>query len=105
VGARFEGSAAIGLNGDPDNDMLKSPGAAYIYTRDGSNWFHRAYVKASNTRQVIRHPEDAFGFSLALSKSGDTLAVGAPEEDGGATGVGGDQTSVLADASGAVYLY
>jgi hypothetical protein len=105
VGARFEDSAAVGLDGDPNNDMLKSPGAAYVYTRSGGNWFHRSYVKASNTRQVIRDPEDAFGFSLALSESGDTLAVGAPEEDSAATGVNGDQTSVLADASGAVYLY
>jgi hypothetical protein len=105
VGARFEDSAAIGLNGDPGNDMLKSPGAAYVYTRSGNNWVHRAYVKASNTRHAVRHPEDAFGSALALSEGGDTLAVGAPEEDSGATGVNGDQTNVLADASGAVYLY
>jgi trimeric autotransporter adhesin len=40
-----------------------------------------------------------------LSPSGLHLAVGAPNEDSIAVGIGGDQTSNSASASGAVYLF
>ena len=43
-----------------------------------------AYLKASNTGE-----QDNFGESMALS--GDTLVIGAYQEDGNATGVDGDQ--------------
>jgi hypothetical protein len=105
VGAPFEDSAAVGINGDGNNDTLKSPGAAYVFTRGGGNWFQRAYVKASNNMLVPRDPEHGFGFALALSEAGDALAIGAPQEDGGATGVNGGQSDSFAGASGAVYLY
>ncbi|HEX5055323.1 MAG TPA: integrin [Gammaproteobacteria bacterium] len=105
VGANGEGSNAVGINGDQDNNMYKSPGAAYVYTRSGGQWVQRGYVKASNTGQSVQSPEEAFGFSLALSDSGETLAVGAPFEDSAATGIGGDQDDNSAAGSGAVYLY
>lgn len=105
VGAPFEDSAATGINGDEDNNMLKSPGAAYVFTRSGGNWIQRAYVKATNTMLVPRNPEHAFGFAVALADGGDTLAVGAPFEDSAATGINGNQNDTFAGASGAVYLY
>ncbi|MCA3154152.1 MAG: hypothetical protein ING30_03810, partial [Burkholderiales bacterium] len=48
---------------------------------------------------------DFFGYSVALSADGNTLAVGAAFEASNATGVNGDQTNNSASASGAVYLY
>jgi AICAR transformylase/IMP cyclohydrolase PurH len=65
-------------------------------------WSQQAYVKASNTDNP-----DFFGSSVALSDDGNTLAVGATEEDSDAKGVGGDQAdnSGLYFDGGAVYLY
>src|SRR5262249_20623719 len=46
----------------------------------------QAYVKASNTDS-----NDEFGFALALSADGSTMAVGAYGEASTAKGVGGNQ--------------
>ncbi|HSR96880.1 MAG TPA: DUF4215 domain-containing protein [Kofleriaceae bacterium] len=59
-----------------------------------------AYVKASNTNGA-----DFFGFTVALSADGSTLAVGATNEASAAKGVDGDQTSNGASKSGAVYIF
>lgn len=58
------------------------------------------YVKASNTEA-----NDWFGWSVALSADGSTLAVGAPAEDSKATGVDGDQSDNTSPSSGAVYVF
>jgi hypothetical protein len=58
------------------------------------------YVKASNTESG-----DFFGWSIALSADGTTLAVGAPSEDSTAVGVNGDQTNNQSSNSGAVYIF
>jgi hypothetical protein len=58
----------------------------------------QAYLKASNTGAV-----DVFGYSVSLD--GDTLAVGAPQEDSGATGVNGNEADDSATDSGAVYVF
>jgi hypothetical protein len=55
--------------------------------------------KASNTEA-----DDLFG-GVSLSAEGDTLAVGAVDEDSNATGVNGDQADNSASAAGAAYLY
>jgi hypothetical protein len=60
----------------------------------------QAYVKASNT-----NVGDKLGFSVALSASGLTLAVGAPREDSQATGVGGNEADNNQPESGAVYVF
>ncbi|MES9829232.1 MAG: hypothetical protein ABW201_13270 [Candidatus Thiodiazotropha sp.] len=51
--------------------------------------------------------EDQFGSSVAISGDGSTLAIGAPEEDSTATGIGGDPVvdTETATSSGAVYLF
>ncbi len=59
-----------------------------------------SYIKASNTGL-----DDRFGFSVALSADGNTLAVGAVGEASNATGVGGLQTNNAAASAGAVYVY
>jgi hypothetical protein len=99
VGTPFESSAATGVNGDQTNNSASSSsGAVYVFTRTGGAWTQQAYVKASNTNAV-----DFFGWSVALD--GDSLAVGAIQEDSAATGVGGNQTNNSATDSGAVYLF
>jgi hypothetical protein len=56
-------------------------GAVYTFTGDGVTWTESAIVKAPNAE-----PLDAFGASLSMSADGNTLAVGAPQEDGTVTG-------------------
>ncbi|MEW5249440.1 histidine kinase [Microbulbifer discodermiae] len=58
------------------------------------------YFKASNP-----DPLDHFGSALSLSADGSTLAVGAFDEAGSATGVGGDQDKNDAEHAGAVYVF
>ncbi len=57
----------------------------------------QAYAKASNPGA-----NDQFSFQVALD--GDTLAVGAWQEDSAATGVNGNQSDNSATDSGAVYV-
>src|SRR2546427_13139595 len=58
----------------------------------------QAYIKASNTGAA-----DEFGFAVALSGDGNTLAVGATGEASAATGTGGDHAANTAGAAEAVY--
>jgi hypothetical protein len=58
----------------------------------------QTYGKGSNTQAG-----DELGAGIALFE--DTLAVGAPLEDSGATGVDGDEADDSAPASGAVYVF
>jgi hypothetical protein len=101
VGANYEDSVATGIGGDQTSNAAGNSGAVYVFRRSaGGVWAQEAYVKASNTGAV-----DLFGSSVALSGDGATLAVGAYQEDSVATGIGGDQTSNGASASGAVYVF
>ena len=100
VGARDEESSATGLNGDQTNDNANNSGAVYVFNRSGGQWSQQAYVKASNTGEG-----DQFGWSLALSADGDTLAVGARYEDSAATGLGGEQSDNSVLNAGAVYVF
>ena len=101
VGAFWEDSVAIGINGDVSgNSHSENAGAVYLYRYDGGAWGRQVYVKASNT-----DAGDRFGITVALSDNGDTLAVGAYEEASAATGLNGIQTDNSAPGAGAVYLY
>jgi cysteine-rich repeat protein len=57
------------------------------------------YLKASNPGQ------HAFGWSVAMSADGSTLAVGAYLEDGAATGINNTQDDQSAPDAGAVYVF
>jgi hypothetical protein len=100
VGARYEDSNANGIGGNQTNNSASNAGAVYVYSRSGTTWSPQAYVKASNTEGG-----DFFGWSVALSADGNTLAVGATNENSNATGIGGDQTNNSASQSGAVYVF
>lgn len=100
VGARLEDSAATGVDGDEGNSIAHSnSGAAYVYRRNGNAWTKQAYLKASNTGGA-----DSFGYRMAISADGHTLAVAA-QEDSSATGIDGDQNNNDASSSGAVYVF
>ena len=98
VGARGEASNAIGVNGNQANNSATLSGAAYVFTRANGIWTQQAYLKASNA-----DAGDLFGESVAVS--GDTIAVGARFESGGATGVNGNQADNSMSRSGAVYVF
>ncbi|MFN7476875.1 MAG: integrin [Burkholderiales bacterium] len=100
VGARYEDSNATGVGGDQTNNTPTNSGAAYAFVRSGGTWAQRSYVKASNTGSG-----DQFAWSLAVSADGNTLAVGANNEDSNATGVGGNPDDDSFSNSGAAYLY
>jgi hypothetical protein len=101
VGAWLEDSSATGINGDQTNDAATLSGAVYVFRRSaGGVWSQEAYLKASNTGA-----DDYFGYALALSADGVTLAVGARGEDSSARTIGGDQTNNAAMNAGAVYVF
>lgn len=58
------------------------------------------YFKASNTGLA-----DHFGLSFALSGDGNTLAVGARNEDSASRGINGDDSDDSSHESGAVYIF
>lgn len=87
VGAPKEDGSRTGP-GATKNDNAADAGAAYVYMRSGIDWTGEVYIKASNT-----DAGDQFGYSVALSDDGDTLAVGARNEDGGG------------NKAGAVYIF
>jgi hypothetical protein len=98
VGARLEDSAATGINGAQANESAGDSGAAYVFTRTGSTWTQQAYVKASNTGAG-----DAFG--VAIDVDGNTLVVGAINEDGSVPGVNGNEADNAASNAGAAYVF
>ncbi|HWU91069.1 MAG TPA: hypothetical protein VN253_27575 [Kofleriaceae bacterium] len=100
VGAWQEASAATGIGGNQADDSLVAVGAVYVFTRSGATWTQQAYLKASNAGQP-----DMFGYRLALSADGSTLAVGAMQEASAATGIDGNGADNSAASAGAVYVF
>lgn len=101
VGAIREDSNATGIDGNQASGAAEDSGAVYVYARgDSGQWAQQAYVKASNPGV-----DDHFGTSVVLDEDGNTLAVGADQEDGSAGGIDGAQADDQAGSSGAVYLF
>jgi hypothetical protein len=96
VGAYGEDSGATGINGNQADNTRTNSGAAYVFTRSGTTWTQRAYLKASNRPTW-------FGRSLDIS--GDTIAVGAWREPSAASGVNGNQADTSLSGAGAVYVF
>lgn len=98
VGAQGESS-----DGDPTNDNILGSGAVYVFQHTGAGWGLDDFLKASNPGAF-----DEFGWALALSADGRTLAVGAHFEESGATRINGplaDQQDNTRPGSGAVYVF
>src|SRR6185503_13134990 len=69
---------AANANADATNNFAPDAGAAYVFTRAGSNtWTQRAYLKATNAETL-----DSFAAAVAISTDGSTIALGAFQEDG-----------------------
>lgn len=100
VGAIGEDSAARGINGNQDDNNSTFAGAAYVFRYSNQAWFQQAYIKASNTYML-----STFGWSIALSADGNTLAVGSRQEASNAMGINGNQNNTDGDYSGAVYVF
>jgi uncharacterized repeat protein (TIGR01451 family) len=98
VGARNEASKATGINGNQSDNSAAKAGAAYVFVRGAGGWSQQAYLKASNAEAG-----DEFGYAVAIS--GDTIIVGAPLEDGNATGTNGNQSDNSTPDSGAAYVF
>jgi hypothetical protein len=105
VSAYLESSSATGINGNQDDESIPQAGAVYVFTRRDATWTQQAYIKASNTGEAGKGDEigdgDQFGFSLALSNDGNTLAAGAIAEDG----AGQNQNDNSLQSAGAVYVF
>ncbi len=98
IGAFGEDGGANGVNGNQADNSRLDAGAAYVFVRTGGVWEQEAYLKASNTGGG-----DNFGYSVAVS--GDTIVVGARQEDSLATGVNGNQADNSALSAGAAYVF
>lgn len=98
VGSPLEKCASRGVNGDQNNTNADQSGAVYVYVRSGTEWVQQAYLKASNTEA-----QDHFGTSVAIS--GNTIVVGAPDEDSAAQAVNGDQSDNSQAGAGAAYVF
>lgn len=101
VGSLHESSISIGVNGNQADTSAPGTGAAYVFTR-GVGWSQQAYIKSSNTKSS---ENVTGGFSIGISLSGDTLAVGCYVEASAATGTNGNMGDTSALNAGAVYVY
>lgn len=98
VGAIGEDSGATFVDGSTSDDSVSGAGAAYVFNKSGGVWTLEAYLKSPSP-----DINDRFGTSVAIE--GDTVVVGAPEEDGGSTGVNGNWFDNSAFDAGAAYVY
>jgi len=82
VGAYDEASSTTGINTSP-NELAPGAGAAYVFSRTSGVWSQQAYLKpaAVGTTQANDH------FGAAVAVSGDTVVVGAFDEDSSSTGI------------------
>lgn len=96
VGAPAEDSKAVGINGDQTNNEMVNAGAVYVFVKEDGLWVQQAYLKASNTEQPNLNSSrvltnDRFGYRVALSDDGNTLAVSALLEDSPSYGINCNQ--------------
>lgn len=100
VAAPYEGGLGAGINPDGTSGGAGSQsGAVYVFVENGGTWQQQAYIKAAYPGVL-----DYFGYAVALSGNGDTLAVGATWESSSATGIDGNQANNSL-RSGAAYVF
>ncbi len=91
----------LGLSGAPVLDaQVRNTGSVYVYRRDAAGtWSSPIHVQAPNSQFDLY-----FGWSLALSADGGTLAAYGSDYSS-SSGIGGDQNDRSGQWTGAVYLY
>jgi len=104
VGAYWESSnqttISNGVLASNDNSATHA-GAAYVYTRTGSNWSQQAYLKAANALA-----NNWYGYRVAID--GDTLVIGSQQESSNQVTITNDATAssdTSASHAGAAYVY
>ncbi len=100
VGAFGESSGATGINGDQNDTSAGYAGAAYVFSRTGTAWAQRAYLKASNTKT-----QGAMQLGSSVALSSDAIAIGSAMESSNAAGINGDQSNTSTPGAGAVYVF
>ena len=91
--------SALALSANGNRLAVGAPGeeGVYVYRRSAGAWDPApSFIQASNSE-----PGDGFGSAVALSDSGNTLAVGAPQESSDGSGEGDN----AAANAGAAYVY
>jgi len=78
VGAYLFSAGGYGAGGG-----YYASGAAFIFTRSGSNWTQQAEIRASDKEEI-----DFFGYSVSISGDKNTAIAGAPQEDTGGSNAG-----------------
>jgi len=96
IGAMYEDSNVA--TATPD-EFAADSGAVYVFVLESTGWRQTSYVKASNIGTG-----DLFGSSVAVSPDGNTLAVGAPMEDGDSASVQATPNELSLN-SGATYIF
>ncbi|MGQ9926873.1 MAG: FG-GAP repeat protein, partial [Chloroflexaceae bacterium] len=91
VGASGEESGT----GNPNDNSRTDSGAAYVFVRNGNSWTQQAYLKPDNP-----DVSDLAGRSVAIS--GDTIVIGAYNEDSGNPANPDDNS---ASNAGAAYVF
>ncbi len=75
VGSPRERSAASGIDGVQTDLSVEDAGAVYLFERTTDVWRQSSYLKASDNKSGLY-----FGYTLALSRTGSVLAIGAPSQ-------------------------
>ncbi len=98
----FATSVYLALDGDTlvvgDPSAQSQRGAVHVLVRSAGVWTEQALLQAAQGEA-----SDRFGGSVSIS--GDTLVVGASQEDSSATTINGDETSNGAPDAGAAYVF
>jgi hypothetical protein len=102
VGAYYEDSISVGVDGDQTDNGAPSTGAVYVFEREAASWVQQTYLKPA---QNDGYGYDNFGAAVSLAADGNTLAVGAPGDNSAAAGVDGDPNSGSMALAGAAYVF
>ncbi|MBU2885649.1 FG-GAP repeat protein [Gilvimarinus agarilyticus] len=117
ISSPYEASAA-NHNGDPEDNSIPLAGAVYMFENTNEGWAQTHYIKPSTGSHPERFCFDPrpdnnvcyekspsrFGYGLAISDSGDVLAVGAPGDSSASEGINSSETDYRAKSSGAVHI-
>src|SRR2546423_945846 len=99
AGAIGEDGGATTVNGDDKDNSKPNAGAAYVFACSAGAWSQQAYLKAANADRNF-----LFGYSVAVSSDGGTIAVRPFEEAGSTREINGPYDRRAA-GTGAAYVF
>ena len=97
IGAPADDSSSFGIGGDPSDNGSNNSGGVFVYRFNQDSVKLDSYLKPPEASLGVR-----FGSSVAIF--GDVIAVGAPLENGGGSGLNPDPSGTRL-RSGALYTY